>query len=166
MSEADTLILELLAAERRATDAEIAAIIAQVAQTPFASYVARVPVRVREDLLAVGVVCPARLPSIEWHLLERVYLDQQWSLNTTKEQYVADLHLAVQSPVVEIWTYRYFGRPYAGFIAPSQTRGAIDSERLIFVAYSPEFGTLTTGFRIAHRRNVIDANWTAAIRQR
>lgn len=166
MTETDALILKLIVDGRRATNAEVAEIIAHVVQVPFASYVSRVPVRVREELLVSGIACPARLPSVEWHLLERIYLDRQWTVNTTQEQYLADLRLAVQSPAVEIWTYLYFGRPYAGFIAPSQTRGAIDSERLLFVAYSPEFGSLTTGFRTADRRNVIDANWTEAIRQR
>ena len=166
MNEVDILILELVSAERRATDEEIALIVARVAQAPFASYVSRVPIRVREDLLAAGIVCPARLPSVEWHLLERIHLDRQWSSDTSKDEYVADLHRAVQNPVVEIWTYRYFGRPYAGFIAPSQTRKSTDTERFLFVAYSPQFGTLTTGYRTSGWENVVDVNWVAAVRQR
>jgi hypothetical protein len=163
---ADNIILELIATARQATPDEVEAITAHAAQAPFATYLSHVPTRVREGLIQHGVSCPARAPSIEWHLLERVCLDQQWPPGTTATQYVHDLHQAVVHPEAEVWTYRYFDQPYAGFISPSHVQGLPGSERYLFVAYSPVFGTLITGYQTSDRRKVFDVNCKALVRHR
>lgn len=106
------------------------------------------------------------MPSVEWHLLERVYLDQQWPPGTTVAQYVDDLHRAILHPDVEVWTYRYFGQPFAGFLSPSHVQGLPGSEQYIFVAYSPVFGTLTTGYQTSGRQKVFDVRCTDLVRHR
>lgn len=164
MPTADAIILDLITTGHQATADELEAIIAHVARASFASYLSRVPTKVRQALGQQGVSCPARMPSVEWHLLERVYLDQQWPPGTTTTQYVHDLHQAVLHPDAEVWTYRYFGQPSAGFLSPSHVQGLPGSERYLFVAYSPTFGTLTTGYQASDRQKVFDVNYTALVR--
>lgn len=166
MTTADVIILDLIATARQATPDEVAVIIAHVAQASFVTYLSRVPIRVREGLGHYGLNCPARMSNIEWHLLERVYLDEQWPPGTTVAEYVHDLHQAIKHAEVEVWTYRYFDRPYAGFFSPSHVQGLPGSEPYLFVAYSPVFGTLTTGYQTAARQNVFDVNCRVLIQHR
>lgn len=144
---ADALILELIDTGRQATADELKAIIEHVAQAPFATYLSRVPGRVRRPLAQMGIVTPARMPSVEWHLLERVYLDEQWPVGATVAQYMADLQQAVRHPDVQVWTYRYYGEPFAGFLAPSHVQQVPQPEAYIFVSYSPTYDTITTGYQ-------------------
>lgn len=166
MSTADDIILDLITANRQATSGEAAVIIAHVGQAPFATYLSRVPNRIRVGLAQYGIVCPVRASNVEWHLLERIHLDQQWPPGTTTAEYVRDLQRAVAHPESELWTYRYFGRPYAGFFGPSHIQGLPGSEPYLFVAYSPTFSTLTTGYQTSGRYNVFDVNWEVLIQHR
>ncbi len=143
----NSLILELVSTKRLATVTEIEAISSHVAQAPFASYLSHVPQRIRQALDKKSLTVPAKLPSVEWHVLERVYLDEQWSLGTTPVQYVADLRQAILHPQAEIWTYRYYHEPAIAFIAPSHLRNAPKPERFLFVSYNPNFASLTTGYQ-------------------
>ena len=148
MHPVDALIAGLVEECRRATDAEVRRIVEHVGQAPFASR----PVRVDRRLwgLTYGgqrLGRESRLPSLEAHLLKRVYVERQWPEGTTAEQYVADLHRAVRHPQAELWTYRYRGRPFAAFFAPSHVQADPCPEKLIFVAYDAGYGTITTGFQ-------------------
>jgi len=117
------LILDLITTTRRATPAELGQIIAHVSQAPFASYLSRVPKKVRRGLKAFGMTLPAsKMKSVEWHLLQRIYIDLQWPIGTTEVQFVFDLHQAILHPQVQIWTYRYYNQAYAGFLAPSHVQ--------------------------------------------
>jgi hypothetical protein len=137
------LMLDLMATGRQATSEELTAIIVHVAQAPFATYLSRVPTRLRQLLAQRGVAVPAKLPSLQIHLLKRIHDEQQWPMGTTTEQYVADLHYAVSQPNVQVWTYRYFGQPFVGFLAPSPVRGAARMEPYI-VTTQPRRGTRDT----------------------
>lgn len=78
MTTVDDLILNLIETGRQASAEEVTAIIAHVAQAPFASYLAQVPSPVRSGLAQVGIVLPpGKVRAVEWHLLKRIYLDQQ-----------------------------------------------------------------------------------------
>lgn len=164
MTTADTLILGIIDAGRQASPTEVQTIINHVMMAPFASYQSRVPLRIRQGLGSIGIACPPLMPNVEWHLLERIYLDRQWPLETTSARYVDDLHQTVAHPNVEVWTYRYFNRPYVGFLSPSHVQGLPGSELFLFVAYSPIFSTLTTGYQTAERQNVFGADCTNLIR--
>jgi hypothetical protein len=118
MTKVNDLILELISANRQAVSEEVDIIINHIAQSPFVNYVSRVPSRIRRPLAQMGIATPPKMPSIEWHLLERVYLDEQWSIGTTVVQYVADLHQAIRHPNGQVWTYRYYGEPFVGCLAP------------------------------------------------
>jgi len=108
MMDIDALIIELIESGRQATDEELSQIMAHVAQAPFASQLVRVSPRLRDELVVVlGKPVARQLPSIEFHLLKRIYLEQQWPVGTTARQYVTDLHLAVRHPAAQIWTFEY-----------------------------------------------------------
>jgi len=96
MAATDDLILNLIETGRQASAEEVAAIVAHVAQAPFASYLAHVPSPVRMGLAQVGITLPfGKVRTVEWHLLKRIYLDQQWPVGTTEAAFVADLHQAL-----------------------------------------------------------------------
>ncbi len=144
----DLLIQTLILDNRRATDIETQQIITYVAQRPFASYPTRLTRWLRQELMTHGInISQDKQPSVEIHLLKRIYFDGQWSIGTTAEQFEADLHQSVQHPAVQIWTYRRLGEHYVGFLAPSHVHDAPHLKPFIFVAYSADYGTITTGFQ-------------------
>jgi hypothetical protein len=99
----DALIVELIESGRQATEDELSQIVAHVAQAPFASRPVRVSPRLWDELIVVlDKPVARRLPSIEFHLLKRIHLEQQWPVGTTARQYVTDLHLAVRHPAARI----------------------------------------------------------------
>lgn len=163
---ANDVILDLIAAARQATPDEVAAIIAHVAQVPFAAYLSPVPGSLRNFLAAHGIQVPTRLPSVERHLLKRIYDEQQWPIGTTVDDYLNDLHQAVHHQDVGLWTYRYYGRPYAGFMAPSHVRAVPRPLAFIYVAYDPQFSTITTGYQASGYGTIFDHNCTDIIRHR
>lgn len=164
MAATDDLILNLIETGRQASTEEVVAIVAHVAQAPFASYLSRVPVNLRQLLMQKGVSVPTRLSSLERHLLKRIYVEQQWPIGTTAETYLRDLRMAIAHPPVQIWTYRYFGQPFVGFLAPSHVRQAIKPESHLFVAYSPEYQTLTTGYQASGSDSIFTDEYTDVVR--
>lgn len=146
--DADALIVELVESGRQATDGELSHIVAHVAQASFASRPVRISPRLRDELAVIlGKPVDRRLPSIEFHLLKRIHLEQQWPVGTTAKQYLTDLHLAVRHPAARIWTYKYRAEPMVGFLAPSQVQNAPKPEAFVFVAYNARYGAITTGFQ-------------------
>ena len=161
----DTLIVELIESDRQATDDELSQIVAHVAQAPFASRPVRPPRWWREALARCGIAVPARVSAGEFHLLKRVYLDEQWPPGTTLETYVRDLRQAIRHPEAQVWTYRYYGAPALGFLSPSHIPGAPASTPFIFVAYSPQYGTLITGYQTAGPEKVFNSDAYRDVRQ-
>lgn len=165
--ETNHLILDLITTTRRATPAELGQIIAHVSQAPFASYLSRVPKKMRRDLKARGIILPAgKMRSVEWHLLKRIHIEEQWPIGTTEAQFIADLHQAILHPQVQIWTYRYYNQPFAGFLAPSHVQYVPEPEHYIFVAYSTSFSTITTGHQASSITRVFEHRFTDIIQHR
>ena len=163
----DALIVELIEAGRLATQDELSQIVAHVAQAPFASRPVRISPRLRGEFVTVlGKRVAKRLPSVEFHLLKRVHLEQQWPVGTTARQYVADLYLAVRHPAVRIWTYEYHGEPMVGFLAPSQVQNAPKPEAFVFVAYNARYGAITTGFQASGPNAVFGKEHQRLMQQR
>lgn len=166
MTNADQIILDLVVTQRQARTTEVTAILDRVAQASFATYPARVPNAVRKLLVRYGISVASRLPSLEWHLFKRIYDERQWPEETTAAMYEGDLRKAVQHPEVAVWTYRYFGRPYAGFLAPSHVRSAPQPLPYLYVAYDPGYGTITTGYQVSGYGALFDSNCTNIVRHR
>jgi hypothetical protein len=161
----DALIVELIESGRRATEDELSQIVAHVAQAPFASRLIRPPRWWREALAQRGIAVPTRVPAGEFHLFRRVYLDEQWPPGTTLETYVRDLRQAIRHPKAQIWAYHYYGAPALGFLAPSHIPGAPASTPFIFVAYSPRYGTLITGYQTAGPEKVFNSDAYRSVRR-
>jgi hypothetical protein len=167
MTAIDDLILKLIETGRQASAEEVTAIIDHVAQAPFASYLAHVPSPVRIGLAQVGITLPpGKVRAVEWHLLKRIYLDKQWPVGTTEAAFMADLHRALLHEQTQIWTYRYYTHPYAGFLSPSAIQQVAQPQRYIFVAYSPAFGTITTAYQTNGVANVFDLTFSDIVQHR
>lgn len=164
MLTVDQLLLELIETGRQASTAELAAIITHVAQAPFATYLSRVPVELRNLLAQRGIIVPTRLSSIQRHLFKRMYDEEQWAVGTTADQYIADLHQAVVHPLVQIWTYSYLNQPFVGFLAPSHVQNTARPELYIFVAYSSVYKTLTTGYQASNAQRIFTAEYPNLVR--
>jgi hypothetical protein len=142
------LILTLINTHRHATHAELEQIIAHAAQAPFSSRPLRMNRWLRQELEARGLRVPTeKLPSVDIHLLKRIHLDRQWPPGTTVGQFLADLRQAIRHPDVQVWTYRWLGEAFAGFLAPSHVQNVPNPEAGIFVAYSADHDVLRTGFQ-------------------
>ena len=119
-----------------------------MAQAPVSAHPVTINRWLRQALEARGVQVPSgKQPAVSVHLLKRIYFDGQWPIGTTVEQFARDLHQAVQHPEVQLWTYRWLGEVCAGLLAPSHVRHVPHPEAFIFVAYSTDHGTITTGFQ-------------------
>ena len=148
MNNVAQLILTLINTNRQATDEELQQIVSHAAQTPFSSRPLKMNRWLRQELADRGARVPSeRLPSAEIHLLKRIHLDRQWPPGTTVAQFVADLHQAMQHPDMQVWTYRWLGEAFAGFLSPSHVQNVPNSEAGIFVAYSADHGVIKTGFQ-------------------
>jgi len=142
------LILTLINTNRQATDEELQQIIDHTTQAPFSSRLLKINWWLRQELADRGFQVPSeRLPSVEIHLLKRIHLDRQWPPGTTVVQFVADLHQAMRHPDMHVWTYRWLGEAFAGFLTPSHVQNVPNPEAYIFVAYSADHGVITTGFQ-------------------
>jgi len=126
----------------------LARIIAHVAVADFSRRLVRVDKRLA-GLVYQGttITVQTRLPSVEAHLLKRIYIEQQWLPSTTVDQYLADAHTSAQHADVEVWTYRWQGHATAGFLSPWHGVTAPKSERCIFVAYVANYGRIVTCFQ-------------------
>lgn len=148
MNNVVQLILILISTNRQATDEELQQLITHVAQAPFSSRPLKINRWLRQELEARGLQVPSeKLPSVEIHLLKRIHLDRQWPPGTTVDQFIDDLHQAVQHPDVQVWTYRWLGEAFAGFLAPSHVQNVPNPEAFIFVAYSADYSVIKTGFQ-------------------
>lgn len=166
MTDINDIILKLIATSRLATSDEVDTIIDHIAQAPFATYLSRVPGRIRRPLAQIGIPTAAKMASVEWHLLERVYLDEQWPVGTTVNQYVADLHQAVRHPNAQVWTYRYYGDPFVGCRALSHVQQVPKPEAYLFVSYSPIFSSITTGYQSSSLVAALRQGCTEVLRHR
>ena len=164
MTAIDDLLLKLIETGRQASAEEVAAIIAHVVQAPFATYLSRVPINLRQLLAQKGISVPVRLSSLERHLFKRIYDEQQWPIGTTADDYIRDLHKVVAHPSVQIWTYRYFAQAFVGFLAPSHVQKALKPESHIFVVYSPDYQTLTTGYQASGSNRIFTSEYTDLVR--
>lgn len=88
------------------------------------------------------------LPTSLWHLLKRVYVDQDWPSNTTLEKLNEDARATIQDPQTEIYVYGYYRttppRLQWGFFNPTTGTAVVyDAEAdLIATVFKPAEGAL------------------------
>jgi len=90
----------------------------------------------------------ALVPSGLWHLLKRVYVDQDWPADTSQEDLAADIMATIQNARTEIYVYGYYRtdppRLQWGFLNPQTGMAVVyDMEAdLIATIFKPEEGAL------------------------
>jgi hypothetical protein len=167
VNNVDQLIRSLIDSNRQATQGEQQQIVAYVAQASISSRLVKINQWLRQEMQARGVQIPCgRLPSAELHVLKRIHFDGQWPPGTTVAQFAADLHQAVQHPDIQLWTYRWLGESFAGFLAPSHVHNVPNPEAFIFVAYSADHGTIKTGFQASGPDSIFTDAFENLIRHR
>lgn len=84
------------------------------------------------------------IPTALWHLLKRIYVDQEWPPDTTQQQLNDAARATIEHPETEIYVYGYYRtdppRLQWGFFHPMTT---------IVVVYDMEADLVTTVFKPA-----------------
>jgi hypothetical protein len=140
----NTLIKQLVDYQAQVTPAELTTLIAGVGVAPFATALLEVDEPVWGGFWHFDVLSPGyRLPAIELALLRATRLDHSWPAETTPEQFLTDLHQAIQHPQAGIWTVQLAEEPWAVFAAP------LDPPALTVTWYCATTGCLHAGYRVA-----------------
>ena len=84
----------------------------------------------------------ALIPTALWHLLKRVYVDQEWPQGTTVEALNADARSTIQSPDTEIYVYGYYRTD-----PPRLQWGFLNRASGIAVVYDMEADLIATVFQ-------------------
>ena len=90
----------------------------------------------------------ALVPTALWHLLKRVYVDQEWPLGTSLKDLNGDARAVIQHPDTEIYVYGYYrtdpSRLQWGFLNRGTGVAVIyDMEAdLVATVFKPEEGAL------------------------
>ena len=90
----------------------------------------------------------ALIPSGLWHLLKRIYVDQDWPTDASQEDLAADIRGTIQNAETGIYVYGYYRtdppRLQWGFLNPQTGMAVIyDMEAdLIATVFKPEAGAL------------------------
>jgi len=85
-----------------------------------------------------GVLIPTDL----WHLLKRIYVDQDWPVGTTMEQFKQDARLTILDPETKIYVYGYYRTD-----PPRIQWGFLNSRTGIAVVYDIEADLIATVFK-------------------
>ena len=151
----DQLIRELIQGGRRANEQDVQRILDRLTTVPFDPFVRLVRLRHR-GLNYQGIILGARALSLDYHLVQRVIVDQQWAVGTTGAAYVADLRNAVRHPTSELAVYERRGGHVAVVLAPTAAvvvptaRGRRWLPGLL-VTYSADRGIIVTGYQVSSR---------------
>jgi hypothetical protein len=147
---ADQLVRELLVTRRAVESNEVEMILHRIATAPFNTR----PLAVDANLVGssyLGRVLPERADSLSAHVWRRVLMDEQWAMGTTADEYLDDLHQAVQAPGTRLAIYSLRQSPHAVVIGPNSVPPHRRGQRtgaLIVVPYSVNGGMLTSGYQV------------------
>jgi hypothetical protein len=145
------LIRQSITSSRPVTPEEVGHILVHIATAPFARETIGVPARYRH-LTHQRRTLAARESSLIVHLIRRVHVDEQWAAHTTPERYIADLHDAARHPAARLAVYYRTGQHSAAVLTPNalpESRCGAKPEAFIFVVYSADRGTITTGYQVS-----------------
>lgn len=84
------------------------------------------------------------IPSELWHLLKRVYVDQDWPVGTSLAELNEDARATIQHPNTEIYVYGYYRTD-----PPRLQWGFLNAETGIAVIYDMEADLIATVFKPA-----------------
>lgn len=84
----------------------------------------------------------ALIPTDLWHLLKRIYVDQDWPVGTTLEKLNEDARSTLQHPDTQIYVYGYYRTD-----PPRLQWGFLNPETGIAVIYDMEADLIATVFK-------------------
>ena len=84
----------------------------------------------------------ALIPSGLWHLLKRVYIDQDWPMDTGQDDLDRDIAETVRHPETEIYVYGYYRTE-----PPRLQWGFLNTQTGIAVVYDMEADLIATMFK-------------------
>ncbi len=152
MDEPNRLIREFFNPKRVPTEGEINRVLDHVAKMPFRTGMIGVDEDIR-GIVFLGKKLGNRESSLIVHLAKRTLVEEQWAIGTTAEQYLADLHSIVDETELRILVYKSKdGQHVLGLLAPNRLppeRLGQNSEGLLWVIYSADYGTITTGYQVS-----------------
>lgn len=144
------LIGQLVKYQRKATAEQIAEIVDHVGAAPFATELLEVNAPLWGGFWHGDVIAPGySLPAVELALLRAIRLDRHWPEGTNVEQFVTDLHQAVQDPQAGVWTLALAGEPCVIFAGPPLTVELANRELITVVCYCATTERLHAGYRTA-----------------
>jgi hypothetical protein len=162
----DVLIRRIVAATHRATESDVEQIFERVATSPFNSRFVAVPAAVQAKVYGHRRLGP-REPEIVIHVLTRIFLDGQWRVGTSTDEYLADLRAATRASHVRLAVYTRRGGSMAAVIA--ETEVVVPAARLgakslphLLVLYSADRGIIVSGYQFSEMAAVAipgDAQW-------
>ena len=82
------------------------------------------------------------IPSDLWHLLKRVYVDQEWPMDTSQEDLDRDIQETVLHPEADIYVYGYYRTE-----PPRLQWGFLNAQTGIAVVYDMEANLIATIFK-------------------
>ena len=82
------------------------------------------------------------VPSNLWHLLKRIYVDQDWAIDTTLEKFNQDARSTIRSHDTDIYVFGYYRTD-----PPRLQWGFLNRHSGIAVVYDMEAGLVATVFR-------------------
>ncbi len=163
---ADELIRRFIeVADLQPSHADIEMIVERMATAPFNNQMQRAPRRLRGHLR--GRLLEGRADALSLHLIKRVYEDEQWTRETTADEFLQDVRSAIRAKHARLVVFRNWGGSFAATIVetesivPSYRRGS-RTERLLFSLYSADSAIIVTAYMIsslAALRLSGDARW-------
>lgn len=158
------LVRSLIDADRVVTDEEVEQILQRIETAPFNP--ASVAVRPRHRALSYqGRRLEAHEPSLVYHLVKRVLVDEQWAVGTTGEEYIADLRRAIRITGARLLVYRRWDEHVAAVAAPNPVpvaRLGPKARALLYVVYSADRDIILTGYQVGSVDRIRlpeDARW-------
>lgn len=137
-----------------------------MASAPFSQEMRRVRMADR-GLSYLGSTLQRDAPSLLYHLVKRVLVEEQWATGTTSAEYLADIRHAVEWPGAGVQVYRRWNENFAATITP--TIEIVPPERRgpqwrpnLFVVYSADESAIVTGYMfstLAHINVPGDVLW-------
>lgn len=146
----DQLIREPIATGRPATAAETGRIVERMATAPFEQNDRPMP-KALQGTIYNGHPLGPRASSLLVHLVTRVLLNQQWTPDTTAQDYLNDLWRAVRDPAGHLVSYDRRGGPIAGVLSPDALPANRRGPRALpwlYVVYSADRGRIISGYQV------------------
>ncbi len=158
VSYPDALIRELIAdPERPATVEEVAKILEHVARAPFNTRMTDVPAEL-VGLEFLGEELRVREDSLTAHMAQRVLRDDQWSVTTTKEEFLEDIRQAILHPEAALAVYETRRTHYAAVVAPNvvpRSRLGRQPGRFVVIPYSANRGRIVSTWQARDEANLL-----------